>query len=1672
LRNNTIVENTEIAYRIFTDSVQRFPTICSGDSLILTVRDMGIYTWSTGEISQSIATPALFTNTTYTVTVTTFDREQTYVVPFEITVNPRPTVSVTVSRDSARAGDTVRYSAVGTPPGGDYHWQNSNTGADYHGSTMIQIMPASGDLQFRCTYRLNGCYATRTQSVRQLDCIPPVAPTGLTADKTNLCLGEGTTLHVTGGVRNSGRWKLYAGSCGGTLIDDRGSPNPRIEVFPTETTTYYLRLESGCGTTECVSITIYVLDGPVDIKGDSVVCRFSTVQFSSSTPGGVWRDYQSQIIRVDSATGLLTGLNEGMASVIYVMPNGCSKNMTVEVVSSQIFTTTDTNLCQGASTFFPITHQGGAWSSETPSVATVSPVGIVTASTTNVGSTVLSYKHPFTGCTDRKTVYVRSQPAKITGNRQICEDEIVQFNSAPTGGTWSISSGGTIDNTGLLSGCRSDKTVTGFVRGCEGDIAITYELPYGCKDTFHVRINPAIPSLLTSMSACAGSQTIARVAAGFANGTWATVPTTIATVSKIDSVSAQISSNSPGNYDLTYTSPLGCSLTMSLVVNSLPAKTEGYRSVGVGGTIELTNATAGGTWTSRNPNIARVDMTNGEVTGTGSGTTVISYDLPTGCRDTFHITVVPCETIALISGSTNQTACYLADIQPVVYLASSTTDPTAISWQKSGVSGTVPMPTGLTYNSNTLSGSTAESGIYTWTVNYANPLPGCPATNMTGLLVVHDPVAGGTIGSSQTICSGDRLQAFASIDHGSGGDPSTVSWQWQTSFETEFGPTEFSNISGATAPAYTENTSLTVGTYYYRRIYSTSCGGAESNILTVTVNALPEQPHLASTPNSECSLSSSNGSITVNTPIGMEYMVEGHSITYHSGNTFLGLAQGEYTVFVRNNAGCVNSNTVSVESSATGAPVINGFTVSKDSYCSTDITGNVSITVEYSTGGANTTFHWEWDGGSETTSANTLTVPVPGVTTAYKVVITNTDLSCQNSASKTIFIVEPVEVSDALSYDTICAGQPAKLISANVINANGNILSYQWQRSTDNFTGYSDIEGAGGETYAVPSNVASNYFYRCVVTPVNGTCPPATSGYYHVAVLEIPRFTGTLSSEHCGPGEVVGLMANATPATIIKWYDAPSGGNLVGESLPGEFFTTPNIAATTFFYAEASNAICALMSRQSVSAFILPEHTLSLTVVSTRTQAVCPNTGISIVSHVWGGGATGATISWQPSAPAGITGGAGSLSGIPSVPGTYRWTITTTGNACAPKVDTGSITVYVQPTAVTVTPSPVSPYYCYEATLNATNGGSGIIYWQDTVFNGMSTTTVASTRKVTRSATYYFRALSSNGCWGVQGNYQVTITVAPTVSGYSSDFGESKMSLNGQPFIPSATLSVTAGGQGPFTYQWYINTTQTNIGGTPVAGAIGASYAPSINMPSGVYYYYYCVIKNSCDSVVSNVSEAHHVSNGCNLLTPGWGNQGLGSITFRSGTTWTITNGAINQVWSDAVMANACRGKTAYTGGVSPNFNADCRENPGYGDYFSWCAVKRYGNELCPSPWRIPDTADYGNLYRALGGNRTTGMDQNNYELHIVDKLISTYATPDIPAGQYWAGALGGSFSTVPGVCTGNGCHYFVGSRGYYWSLSERDFNNGHSFFFEVSGTLAPQASASKHSGYMLRCVQ
>jgi gliding motility-associated-like protein len=112
---------------------------------------------------------------------------------------------------------------------------------------------------------------------------------------------------------------------------------------------------------------------------------------------------------------------------------------------------------------------------------------------------------------------------------------------------------------------------------------------------------------------------------------------------------------------------------------------------------------------------------------------------------------------------------------------------------------------------------------------------------------------------------------------------------------------------------------------------------------------------------------------------------------------------------------------------------------------------------------------------------------------------------------------------------------------------------------------------------------------------------------------------------------------------------------------------------------------------------------------------------------------------------------------------------------------------------------------------------------------------------------YYYSVTgtSVNGC---PSTLTDTINIVDQLS--ISTYPTTQSDYVGYPTIP-LVANATSGGSPIINYQWYINTTNSNVGGTAIVGADSATYTPP-DTPAGIFYYY-CVVNNGGCTQIGNV---------------------------------------------------------------------------------------------------------------------------------------------------------------------------------------------------------------------------
>lgn len=337
---------------------------------------------------------------------------------------------------------------------------------------------------------------------------------------------------------------------------------------------------------------------------------------------------------------------------------------------------------------------------------------------------------------------------------------------------------------------------------------------------------------------------------------------------------------------------------------------------------------------------------------------------------------------------------------------------------------------------------------------------------------------------------------------------------------------------------------------------------------------------------------------------------------------------------------------------------------------------------------------------------------------------------------------------------------------------------------------------ASGTSFSPNVNATTTYY---VETTLNG-CTSARTAVV-VTVNTTPTITSTTPASRCDAGTVT-LQATASSGTL-NWYDAPTGGNLVGT---GTSFTTPSISSTTTYYVEAALATCTT-SRIPVTATI----NVTPSITSTTPGSRCDSGSVTLFAS-----ANAGTLNWYDLPTGGTLLGTGTSFVTPSISTTTIYYVEAVNGFCISTRSSVVATVNVSPTITSTTPASICSNDSF--TISAT-ASSGTINWYNLPTGGILLATGSNYSLSSLSTTTTFYAQATDGsCSSVRTPVEVTVTNRPT---NTSAIPASRCG-NG-----SVTLSATFSSG---TVNWY----DAPVGGNLVA--TGTSFTtPSLSSTTSYY---------------------------------------------------------------------------------------------------------------------------------------------------------------------------------------------------------------------------------------------
>jgi gliding motility-associated-like protein len=403
-------------------------------------------------------------------------------------------------------------------------------------------------------------------------------------------------------------------------------------------------------------------------------------------------------------------------------------------------------------------------------------------------------------------------------------------------------------------------------------------------------------------------------------------------------------------------------------------------------------------------------------------------------------------------------------------------------------------------------------------------------------------------GTNIQVCEGQEGSYTLNGAITTSGVYSSPACQWQLS--TDNGST-YTDITGATSTTYSAQP-VGTGIYMYRlstaetaNIASAACRVA-SNIITVTVSNAPDAPAVTVSP-TQCG--TPTGSITITTPVGYTYSVDG--TTYVATTTFSSLAEADYSVTAKDGTtGCISAATVVHVSVGSGVPNAPAVTAAPPATCAT---ANGSLTI------TDTAAAYSFDNGVTWGTTNTASLP-PG---NYLVKVQNAQ-GCASDATE-------VTVPEAAGFPPV---PTVNVIQPDCITTTGTITI------TNSQAAYSFNNGATWVATNILSNVAAGT-YQVLTKNTLGCLSDPFTVVINPYINNEPLPVADAAQSFC-------VYNNPTIADLIitgdniKWYAAATGGAALAT-------TTPLADGTTFFATQTvtlceSNRIAVTVSVLNIAA--------------------------------------------------------------------------------------------------------------------------------------------------------------------------------------------------------------------------------------------------------------------------------------------------------------------------------------------------------------------------------------------------------------------------------------------------------------------------------------------------------
>lgn len=391
--------------------------------------------------------------------------------------------------------------------------------------------------------------------------------------------------------------------------------------------------------------------------------------------------------------------------------------------------------------------------------------------------------------------------------------------------------------------------------------------------------------------------------------------------------------------------------------------------------------------------------------------------------------------------------------------------------------------------------------------------------------------------------------------------------------------------------------------------------------------------------------------------------------------------------------------------------------------------------------------------------------------------------------------------------------------------------------------------------------------------PLNG----ATKGGIGTNTATVTNFIITATSTTICAGQSATLSANTSGTvpngTTITWYDAITGGNIIGT---GGVYVTPVLAAGTYTYYVGT----------CPGTYRLP---VTVTVSNTPIVSVSPNTTICTGANVTLTATGGGSYSWSTTE---------TTASINVTPTTTTMYVVSVGTSCG--LATASVVVTVNSS---ITPGILgNTTICAGGTTTLTASGGGNYSWST------NETTAAIVVSPTTTTTYSVNVISGS----CSGTASITVNVVSSIN--------ASISSGNTTICPGSVTTLTASGGS--NYSWSTTETTASI---VVSPTITTTYSVLVSAGS-------CsdvasvTLTVSNNGITPNINGPNNICNGGNaILTASGGGNYIWS-TGQSTASITVSPTA-STTYSVLVSAGTCTATASITVNVGSNITASITGN-------------------------------------------------------------------------------------------------------------------------------------------------